>query len=72
MIEDDAVLRALAQLKAIPSDPKREERVRARCHDEMMRGARTTSRFIDAAAVIALFCYLSVVLLNAARLAGVL
>ena len=71
MIEhDDPVLQALANLPLISSDPVRTERVRARCHRQLSRRDVSPLNLLDAAALAALACYLTVVLADAARLAG--
>jgi hypothetical protein len=72
MEDSDPVLRALGRLKPVAPNAEREQRVRDLCHREMARRAGTPARLVDAAAVAALFCYLSAVLVNAARLAGLI
>jgi hypothetical protein len=68
--DDGPVIAALANLPTISSDPARAERVRARCHRKLAHSARSPLSLFDAAAVVALVCYLAVVLTDVARLAG--
>jgi hypothetical protein len=70
----------LVRLPQIEPDKQWEIRVRARCHAEIARRMRRTARpphqsrprmiFLEAAALAALFLYLSAILAETVRLSG--
>lgn len=78
----DPLFEALAGLRTIAPDANWEKRVRARCHSQIarhatreMQAAKDTGRrltFLDLAAMMFLFVYLSLLLQEAAWLRGLL
>jgi hypothetical protein len=71
--DDDRMIQALANLRSFTPDAEWERRVRLRCHAKIA-GRRTSlgMRLADAVTLAALCAYFSVVLGQAARLAGLL
>ena len=67
---EDPLLKAVADLATITPDAKWEAGVRAACHREMARQARRRPGLLDAVAAAVLAAYLSAVLVNVARFAG--
>ena len=69
---EDQLLGALARLPAMAPDPGRENRVRQRCHDAMLRrGARRARTVAIRMTGIAGLCvYFAVMLAEAMRLTG--
>lgn len=80
--DDDRLLEAAGGLRTITPDSGWEKRVRARCHSEIAARAARPMRtdkhmvrrlsLVDVAALMVLCAYLSALLQDAARLAGLL